>query len=291
MVVRATDSTSLRNVAGQSSPQLGDLEQLRQVVPSPHVGCDRSRDVAGLLAPPQKAGSPNSAQSLRRMLRADPYHPEALHALGLLENSEGRPGLAVEFFLRASVLRPSDALVHEHLGDAYFALGEWDNAIDCYQEAIQYDPRLVAAHYRLGDLLYRLGNEFGAQCRFEQVLRLDETIWPAWAQLGCLLRDQGRSFGSLECFVQGFAVPTGSLPDPFFSGCLLYHRAEWEAAAGALRDAEHAAPDNALVQLYLGLVAEARGDRPNAVAYLEAVRRDYPQLTPFLYADHLRNAL
>ena len=67
--------------------------------------------------------------------------------------TEVKPWDAVSFYRAALALRPQTASIYYNLGLALVAVGEWEEAKDCYRQAIAIDPAPAAGQTRLGGLL------------------------------------------------------------------------------------------------------------------------------------------
>ena len=85
-----------------------------------------------------RAGAPADAVvSLQRSLELDPALPDAWSTLGSLLLDSGRAEEALECYLKAAALEPSEATVHLNLASAYAALGndaEEDAEMERYRE-------------------------------------------------------------------------------------------------------------------------------------------------------------
>ena len=54
----------------------------------------------------------------------------------------------------------------------YKELGQFDNAIKSYEEAIQFNPNYVEAYYNLGELQHQLGNFDKAVRNFKKIVSI-----------------------------------------------------------------------------------------------------------------------
>ena len=88
-----------------------------------------------------RAGAPGDAVvSLQRSLELDPALPDAWSMLGSLLLDSGRAEEALECYLKAAALEPSEATVHLNLASAYAALGNdaaEEAAMERYRELTQ----------------------------------------------------------------------------------------------------------------------------------------------------------
>lgn len=76
----------------------------------------------------------------RRILTGDPEHADALHLWGVACVQTGNPARGVELIARAVAIKPSAAVFHCNLAEAYRALGRLDQAVRCCQTALRLQP-------------------------------------------------------------------------------------------------------------------------------------------------------
>ncbi|HYA33723.1 MAG TPA: tetratricopeptide repeat protein, partial [Candidatus Bathyarchaeia archaeon] len=79
-------------------------------------------------------------------------------------------------------------------------LGRYDEAIACYDKALELDPRLVSAWTGKGVSLYHLGHYEEAIACYDKALELDPRYTKAWGNKGVSLRHLGRSVEALQCY-------------------------------------------------------------------------------------------
>jgi tetratricopeptide (TPR) repeat protein len=88
-----------------------------------------------------EAGRLDSAAALyEQALARDQENAAALHLLGVLKHQRGDHRKAVELIGRAVALRPSFAIFHANLAEAYRALGQLDRAAGCCRTALALAP-------------------------------------------------------------------------------------------------------------------------------------------------------
>mgnify|MGYP003704272565 CR=1 FL=1 len=81
-----------------------------------------------------------ASRACEDLLRAAPDDAHALHLLGMVRYREGRPADAVALLRRAAAQAPADAEIANNLGNAYQALGAYDEAITAYTQALAARP-------------------------------------------------------------------------------------------------------------------------------------------------------
>lgn len=140
----------------------------------------------------RKAGKLKQAQSIcQALLDTYPDYVGALHTLGLICSEQTNYWAALSFFVRAAMLNPKDWTILVNLASVYFHLGafdmaahtleqarafkdddphvqftlgqvyesqrEYDRAADCFERALDLDPRYAGAAHLLGGCCGHLG--------------------------------------------------------------------------------------------------------------------------------------
>ncbi|MGB3310626.1 MAG: tetratricopeptide repeat protein [Nodosilinea sp.] len=100
---------------------------------------------------------------------------------GSLKKAQGDFDAAVDLFQQAVESDPTLAIAHYNLGTAHRARGYLDEAIAAYRSAIALDPNYAAAHQNLAVALFKLGQLPEALQAFQQAIALYDAIDPATA--------------------------------------------------------------------------------------------------------------
>ena len=140
-----------------------------------------------------RAGRLDRASRLyRRILEKAPDHPDALHMLGVIATSQGKPQDAICLIGRAMGALANFADAHLNLGNAHHVAGRRRDAIECYRRAVQLRPGFAAAHSSLGRELNLLGAHAEALSISQRAIALDPAMPEAWLHAGAALRGLGR---------------------------------------------------------------------------------------------------
>ena len=111
---------------------------------------------------------------------------------------------AIACYNKAIELDPKLAIAHNNLGVALHDKGRTDEAIACFSKAIELDPKFAMAHYNLGIALRDKGRMDEAIASYTQGHRARPEVTPrpttTWA-LRCI--DKGRTDEAIACFTQG----------------------------------------------------------------------------------------
>lgn len=92
--------------------------------------------------------------------------------LGLCYNERGQDNRALEFFKRASELKPDNAVTVSNYGSQLAENGKIDEGIEILQKAALLDPDDYFPHYWLGDAFHRKGDPAQSKKEYERALQL-----------------------------------------------------------------------------------------------------------------------
>src|SRR5438034_46813 len=86
------------------------------------------------------------------ILKVEPQQLDALYLRGIVAHDRRQYELAVDCFRAAIALAPDNAAYRNQLGISHQALGQTQEAIACYREALRLQPNLAEAYCNLGAL-------------------------------------------------------------------------------------------------------------------------------------------
>ena len=90
----------------------------------------------------------------------------------IMPYAQGADQFAIQTYSQAATLDPIDPNLRIALGGVYYALGEYDNAIDAFKLAVLAKPDLANAHYNLA-IAYREKKDYtDAETEMNNVLTL-----------------------------------------------------------------------------------------------------------------------
>lgn len=120
-----------------------------------------------------KEDYPDAVQRLEAVLRENPHDVQARTLLGAAYLEQGKPKDAIREFQIASRDDSTNAIVLGGLGDAYWALEEWDNAAAAYARATLADPKYASAWANLGAAYLNGGHAPQAISPLEHAITLE----------------------------------------------------------------------------------------------------------------------
>ena len=182
-----------------------------------------------------QAGDLDAANAIyRRILDADPNHPDALNLSGVIAHQTGNQDTAIRLIEQAISVNDANANYYNNLGEAYRAFGRNRDAIKACERALRINPGDVAANNNLGLALQSLQRYDDARTAYERALALAPNDIEVLLNLGNLHREFCRLEESSETFRKAIGMYP-RLPACHASlGVTLYEAGDSEAAVAAL---------------------------------------------------------
>lgn len=175
---------------------------------------------------------------------------DRLHRAGLSHYHAGEYEKAIEAYEQAIQLSPRSVETYYNLGMAYGSLGRYRDAVEVYNRALRIEPEYAPAHYNLGHAYSNLKQFEKAIRAFQHAIQYDPDNLEAYLALGKAYSDSGKR----------------------------------EKAIDTLEQAIRRKPDDPYVYYNLGLLYFPSGPHAATVdAFTQAISRDprYPE--PYYY--------
>ena len=180
-----------------------------------------------------------------QLLTANPQDAGALHLSGLIACQIGVPQIGVDAFRRALAVGERSAPLHYNLAEALRTLGELDDAISHYQDALDLAPDFAAARAGLGSVLMLQGRRDEAVAAYLRALELDPTQPSVRNNLGTALHQQGKLDEALAAFEAAIALNPGYAAALANRGKLLAEQGRHDDAIASYDRALGSDPGNA----------------------------------------------
>ena len=130
--------------------------------------------------------------TLTQLLRMRPREPDALHLLGLVVASRGRPGEAEALYRHSLALKPKQAHVQIVLGRHLAANGRAEEGIALLRSVVRANPGHADALVALGQAQQQAGDKVFAERNLRAALARAPLDQAAALSLGSLLSETGR---------------------------------------------------------------------------------------------------
>ena len=147
-------------------------------------------------------------EPLLRRLTGEAVRPTELGTLeawewsnkGFSLDSLGRHEEALRCFDKALELDPRDAAVWNNKGTSLGSLGRHEEAIRCYDKALELDPQHTSAWYNKGTVFSGLRRHEEAIRCYDKALELDSRLASAWENKGTSMGRLGRQEEAIRCY-------------------------------------------------------------------------------------------
>jgi tetratricopeptide (TPR) repeat protein len=164
---------------------------------------------------------------LETLVKADPANVYYPYWLGRIDYDAMQFTSAVAHFRRALELDPAYMKTYDNLGLCYEALGQYDDAIKTYEQAMRLNREKLQPSpwppVNLGTLLVKLGKLDEAEVALLESLRFDPRFPTARYQLGLLREKQKRDTEAVEELRQAAAL-NPSYAEPHYVLGRIYKR-------------------------------------------------------------------
>jgi tetratricopeptide (TPR) repeat protein len=168
-----------------------------------------------------------SRPELEKLAANDPQNAVYPYWLGRLDYDGKQFKLAVTHFQRALQLDPHFMKGYDNLGLCYEALGQYDDAILAYQEAIRLNREKPNPSpwppLNLGTLLVKLGKIEDARTALQESLRYNSHFPKAHFQMGLLLEKENKDKEAIEDLQLAINYDPAD-PDPYYALGRIYQR-------------------------------------------------------------------
>ncbi len=225
-----------------------------------------------------RAGRADTAKELyQQALLLAPGNPQVQHLLGTALLQLGHPDQAIGALQGAARKMRRHPVLLGTLAEAYFALGQYEQAHDAYLKASRLESRNV--NYRVGVAITlaiqgRLG---AAETLLRKQTREFANAAPVWLNLGNVLRDLGRPAEALDCFEKTLALDPQRIDARNGLGCVLRTLQRIDAAEREFRACLSAAPEFLLPQMNLASLLIDVGRFGEAEALLRRIIERAPE--------------
>lgn len=109
---------------------------------------------------------------LEEALRADPQNLEILISLGNNYYDIGKFEQAVKYYSKALEIDPKNVDVRVDMGSSYYSLKQYDKALEAFKMATEINPDHVNAWYNMGVVYKAKGDVAGTRLAWERFLAL-----------------------------------------------------------------------------------------------------------------------
>ncbi|HOJ64774.1 MAG TPA: tetratricopeptide repeat protein [Spirochaetota bacterium] len=149
-----------------------------------------------------------AAKLYQEIIKKNPNHYLSYEKLGKIEQARNNIKEAVVYFEKALNINNKNANGWNDLGNLYYDLVDYNNAIRCYKKAIEADSNFYWAYYNIGLSMTRMYTKENkkemdeAKEWFEKALNIKKDYYPAFNELGLYYMDQNNYNKAEEYFTK-----------------------------------------------------------------------------------------
>ncbi len=222
----------------------------------------------------QQGDEARARETLDRALHAAPLEPNILYQYGLLEAQNGKREEALERLQKAVEMNPDLPEGYFNLANLLVQTGKAQEAEPVLAKALAVDPYDAAAYDLSGQVMAMKREMAGALYNFQKAVRL-RPGYPPYLYDHALALVQAGQYDQAKTQVQA-AIQA----DPNYAearevlGALYTRENQPESAIKEYRQAIAIRPSMTRVQLNLGLLLYAQGNRAEAIEHLRIAASD-----------------
>jgi len=129
---------------------------------------------------------------------------------GVILCDQGRNQKALKEFQTALKINPFDFMSYFGLGNVYYQMQDFAQAIDSYKRALAVNPYFYNAHFNLGIIYKESGRKKEAQEQFKEVLKFNPEDCAAHYNLGRIYQERGLIEAALKEYEQAIEIEPGN---------------------------------------------------------------------------------
>ncbi len=278
----APESAFLHRTAAELALRLGQVNRASDEIERA-IELD-PKDVRALIVAGQiqwALGDSEKAEArLRRALAINPDESEALISLAGTITPKN-PKEAIKLYKDFLVRHPNEAEIQERLAQLYQATNDFSNAKKTWEEVLENNPSSVRAHLALAQLAEINFDTATAISHYEGVLVQDPTNLPLLLRVGELRYRNNDMAKASEAFTKAQTVSPSSPAANFWLALLAENRGDWPEAIRLLKNVPEGTRETG-VMLRLSYYYSQNGQYKEAVNVLKRLSDSDPSNIDFL---------
>jgi tetratricopeptide (TPR) repeat protein len=165
----------------------------------------------------------------------------------------------------------TELLLKEYLlkGNEYYYRKEYNNAIQCYDKALEIEPNDSKAWNNKGTALGQLGNYEEAIKCFDKALEMEPNYAKAWDNKGTAFEKLGNYEEAIQCYDKAIEIQPNDSDTWYNKGIVFYHSGNYEEAIQCYDKALEIEPSDANAWYNKGNVLHKLGNYEEAIQYYD----------------------
>jgi len=179
--------------------------------------------------------------------------------LGMMYARLGEHNEAILNFTEAIGLDPNFAVAYYNRGLAYFNKGDYDRAIADFDQAIRLDPKFERAHVERGRIYYNRGNYDRAIAYYNEAIGLDPNFADAYYNRGLAYFNKGDYDRAIADYTQAIRLNPNYADAYNNRGSAYFMKGDYDRAIADYEAALRIDPNHANAKQNLEIARRARG--------------------------------
>lgn len=214
----------------------------------------------------QQKNCSEAVELFEKISRQNSGYKETGYHLGWCYNELQQYGKALEVFQRKLPLTPSDYLLVYERAFSKKALGNWKEALNDYNQVIEWQPTFAAAHSAIAELYKdQLKDTRTAAGYFLKAATLDTADRKNFYWLGWCYNDLGAFEQAIPYLVRAAESPGFRALAFSETGFSYYSLGNYQLALDFLTKSDNIRPQSELTLYYIGICHVKTGNKPQAV--------------------------
>jgi len=191
-----------------------------------------------------QAGNLKQAESLyRNILEKESNNIQVLNYLGNVFQDQYKYDEAIDCYQKAIQLNPTFAGSYYHLGTVFDVMGQYDKAINYYKKAMQYDPNFVGSYNNLGNVYRELDRLDEAIPYFQKAIEVNPNFWGSYYNLGEVYQSISIDNEAIKCYQKVMQLKPNHIATMNNLGNILLERKQINEALSYFQKAIHLQPN------------------------------------------------
>lgn len=200
----------------------------------------------------------------------DPPHDQLQSLINLY--SSGQHQQALDQGLALLTTFPRSGRLYNIFGALYKALGQLDNSIKAYKEALRIDPSYADIYNNMGVALQAQGKLDDAIEVYSKALAIKPKYAEAANNIGGALKEQGKLQEAIEAYAKAIAIKPDYSEAYYNMSVTFFAQGKLDKAFSSCSKALSIKPDYAICNYNLGIILTAQGLLEEAIAaYIKAL--------------------
>ena len=176
---------------------------------------------------------------------------------------------AVFNYRQALKIKPDYADAHFNLGNVLMELGQFDGAVASYRQAIEIKPDFTSAYINLGGALQELGQLYDAAANYRVAIELKPGFAKTLANLALVMSDLEQLDGATEYFARALKIDPDCVEARLGLAKLSIQRGDISEAEEMLQSVLKTYPANLEARFLIAKVNKVTSDSENFTALQE----------------------